>query len=62
MKDVKVGDTTSIIGYPAPDSREKKERILKQPIRGVLYESSGKVKGIKSDDKREYPKWMFLTV
>ena len=55
MKDVKVGDTTSIIGYPAPDSREKKERILKQPIRGVLYESSGKVKGIKSDDKREYP-------
>ena len=55
MKDVKVGDITSIIGYPAPDSREKKERILKQPIRGVLYESSGKVKGIKSDDKREYP-------
>ena len=55
METLKVGDTTSIVGYPAPDSREKKERILKQPIRGVLYESSGKVKGITDGDRKLYP-------
>ena len=55
MENLKVGDTTSIVGYPAPDSREKKERILKEPIRGVLYESSGKVKGITDEDRKLYP-------
>ena len=55
METLKVGDTTSIVGYPAPDSREKKERILKQPIRGVLYESSGKVKGITDGNRKLYP-------
>ena len=55
MENLKVGDTTSIVGYPAPDSREKKERILKEPIRGVLYESSGKVKGITDENRKLYP-------
>ena len=56
MENLKVGDTTSIVGYPAPDHREKKERILKQPIRGVLYDSSGKIKGITDGDRKLYPK------